>query len=76
MPTYDPKLMGVADRRIYEDAPREDVELFQAWSDPATDYDRDQAIRLLCERLRVQVVKTNRTKHGNVEVVLRDVERG
>lgn len=36
--------------------------------------DLQSAISLLCERLNVEIVRTNATKHGNVEVVLREVE--
>lgn len=37
-----------------------------------TDDMRDQAIALLCEKLKVEIVLTNATKHGDTEVVLRE----
>ena len=37
-----------------------------------TEQDRDDAIALLCDHLNVRIVKTNATKHGNTELVLKD----
>ena len=37
------------------------------------DKDRDAAIALLCRHFGVEVVRTNATKHGTTEVVLRMV---
>lgn len=39
-----------------------------------TPKDRDQAIALLCERLGVEIYRTNATKRGYTEVLLRDKE--
>lgn len=39
-----------------------------------TDEERDTAIALLCEHLGVEVWRTNKTKHGNVEIELRKIE--
>ena len=39
---------------------------------PITDDIRDQAIALLCEKLKVSIVRTNATKHGAMEIVLRE----
>lgn len=50
--------------------------LFQPWSVPATDEERDAAITLLCEHLNVRIVRTNATKHGNTELVLREDNNG
>lgn len=36
-----------------------------------TDQDRDQAIALLCEKLGVEIYRTNATKRGYTEVQLR-----
>ena len=41
------------------------------WVNP-TNEDRDAALALLCERLNVEVWKTNATKHGNVGYELRE----
>jgi len=37
-----------------------------------SDEDRNDAIALLCARLKVTIVRTNATKHGNVELKLRE----
>jgi len=39
---------------------------------PITEDVRDKAIALLCEKLQVEIVLTNATKHGTTELVLRD----
>lgn len=43
-----------------------------AFNSKITDDDRDKAIALLCEKLKVSIVKTNATKHGATELVLRE----
>lgn len=37
-----------------------------------TDDERDVAISLLAERLGVEIVRTNATKRGNTEIILRE----
>lgn len=43
-----------------------------AFDTKITDELRDKAIALLCEKLRVDIVLTNATKHGHTELVLMD----
>ena len=45
-----------------------------AFNTQITDAMRDEAIALLCEKLRVDIVLTNATKHGNTQLVFRDAE--
>lgn len=44
--------------------------MFQAWGS-ATNEERDEAIRLICEHLKVHIVRTNATKGGRTELQLR-----
>lgn len=41
--------------------------------EPATEEERDKAIALVCQHLGVEIVRTNATKPGTTEVVLRKV---
>lgn len=48
--------------------------LYTSWGDApesVTNDERDKAIALLCEHLGVCVYRTNATKHGTTELVLR-----
>jgi hypothetical protein len=45
--------------------------MFKCWSDAATEQERDTAINLILEHLKMEIVKTNATKHGTVELELR-----
>jgi hypothetical protein len=47
----------------------EETELFVGFSH--TDDERDKAICLLLDHLGLEVVRTNATKHGTTEIVLR-----
>jgi hypothetical protein len=53
------------------DDPVEETLMFQCWSDAATSQERDTAIGLILEHLGMEIVRTNATKHGNVELELR-----
>lgn len=46
--------------------------MFKCWSDSAADAERDEAIGLILHHLNMTIVRTNRTKHGNIELVLRE----
>lgn len=54
--------------------PVEETTLFRMWGETATDEERDTAIFLILDHLKMKVVRTNATKHGNVELVLRKEE--
>jgi hypothetical protein len=41
---------------------------------PRSDQDRNDAIALLCDHLKVEIWRTNATKHGDVQLVLRKVK--
>lgn len=56
--------LDIPDEEFQED------ELFNGWSDGTTDKDRDEVIRALLQHLNLRAVRTNRTKHGNLEVRL------
>lgn len=58
-----------ADEPVVEDL----LYAFGMTFDSATDQERDKAIALLCQHLGVEIVRTNATKHGTTEVVLRTV---
>jgi hypothetical protein len=45
--------------------------LFEGWSIPATPAEKDTAIGLILNHLGMTIVRTNATKHGNVELELR-----
>lgn len=49
----------------------EETALFEIWSDPATDAERDKAISLILCHLNCAIVRTNATKHGTTEIELR-----
>lgn len=49
-------------------------ELFQSWSDRATQSQVEEAIGLLLRYLNLEVWRTNATKHGNTELELREVQ--
>ena len=58
----------------YEQAlgdPVEETQLFKLWSDSATDDERDTAISMILDYLQMEIVRTNATKHGTTEIVLR-----
>ena len=46
------------------------VQMFAFWSDPATNAERDQAIRLILIHLGCHIVRTNTTKHGATKLEL------
>lgn len=52
--------------------PKEILEntLFQTWSGPISNAERDEVIRLILGELKLKAVRTNQTKHGNVEIQL------
>jgi len=53
------------------DQPVVEDELFQVWSQTtATDLEVREAIGLLLQHLQLKIVRTNATKHGNVELEL------
>lgn len=52
---------------------RTERQLF-TWDDPATDDERDTAIGLILRHLKLKIVETNATKHGNVEMQLQPDE--
>lgn len=54
--------------------PVEEYLLFTSWGETATTEETHQAIALLAELLGIEFYRTNATKHGNVEVVLRKVK--
>jgi hypothetical protein len=45
--------------------------LFEYWSIQATPKEQDRAIGLILNHLGMQIVRTNATKHGTVELELR-----
>ena len=49
----------------------EEAPMFLSWSDQATNAERDEAIKLILQHLGCHIVRTNATKHGNTELVLR-----
>lgn len=52
----------------------EESTLYASWAagtHDRSDEERDTAICLLCEHLGVEIVRTNATKHGNTELILR-----
>lgn len=51
--------------------PIEETTLFESWSDPATNAQRDTAIGLILQHLGMTIVQTNATKHGTTELELR-----
>ena len=53
----------------------DEQQMFTCCSDPATDHERDESIRLILEHLGCEIVRTNATKHGSIELVLRELER-
>jgi hypothetical protein len=48
--------------------------LFSYSYEIATNYERDEAIRLILQHLKCTIVRTNATKHGNTELELRKDE--
>ena len=53
----------------------EESQLFVPWEDDSpTKEEQAEAIRLLLQHLNLQIWRTDKTKHGNVELVLRDSE--
>lgn len=65
-------------KRYHEEGPQEETLYAHggrcAWNSSPTNDERDEAIGLLCERLGVEIYRTNKTKHGDVEVKLREIE--
>lgn len=57
-----------------QDAPIEETILFQCWGERSTNEERDWAIGSILQHLGMEVVRTNATKHGNVDLVLRSTE--
>ena len=54
--------------------PVEETQLFQIGCDSATDYERDTAISMILDYLQMEIVRTNATKHGTTELVLREID--
>jgi hypothetical protein len=54
--------------------PVEETQLFKFWSDSATDDERDTAISMILDYLRMEIVRTNATKHGTTELELREID--
>lgn len=54
--------------------PVEETQLFTVWGDTATEAETHKAIGLLAELLGVEFYRTNATKHGTVEIVVRNLE--
>lgn len=52
------------DEEVFEE------QLFTLWGGSTSSADMHDAIRVLCEHLKVRIVRTNATKHGNTEIVL------
>lgn len=50
-----------------------EVELFQTWSELASEREVNEAIGLILGKLNCKIERTNATKHGNIELQL--VER-
>lgn len=53
--------------------PVEEEVLFPAYA-YVEQSDLSAAVSLLCQRLGVEIVRTNATKHGTTELVIREVE--
>lgn len=51
--------------------PVQEDTLFECWSVPSTPAEREQALGLILNHLGMTIVRTNATKHGNVELELR-----
>ena len=52
----------------------EETKMFQMWCGEHTDEERDMAISLLLDHFNLEIVRTNATKHGTTEMVLRKQE--
>jgi hypothetical protein len=60
------------------EATQDYVEVFQQWIHSAEQFDGNfyelaQAVLLLAEKLNVEFVRTNATKHGNVVIKIREL---
>ena len=52
----------------------EETKMFQMWCGGHTDDERNMAIYLLLDHFNLEIVRTNATKHGTTEMVLRKQE--
>jgi hypothetical protein len=52
--------------------PVEETQMFQIWCGDHTDEERDMAIYLLLDHFNLEIIRTNATKRGNAEMVLRE----
>jgi hypothetical protein len=55
--------------------PVEETQMFPIWCGDHTDEERDMAIYLLLDHFNLEIIRTNATKHGTTEMVLRKQER-
>lgn len=53
----------------------EETIMFHMWCGGHTDDERNMAIYLLLDHFNLEIVRTNATKHGTTEMVLRKQER-
>jgi hypothetical protein len=52
--------------------PVEETQMFPIWCGDHTDEERDMAIYLLLDHFNLEIIRTNATKHGTTEMVLRE----